>query len=584
MIFNICFFISLAIFIAGIALSFKIYKKNNGIKNSFYCAAITVFLSAVIVFLPIYCQVFNNSILGVIKILLLSIHNTIRLFIVDGEFSIIIDYLDPNCFVYQAYSVFAAVLFVLAPVLTFSFVLSFFKNVFSYQKLLLNYNSELCVFSELNEKSLALAKSLAESDKKRFFVFNDVFDNDGEKSFELIDEAKKINSICVKKDITAFKLKMHNKKTRVSFFIIGENDTENIEQCVFLIDKYKNRENTDVYIFSSSLESELLLGSADKGKIKLRRINETESILFHNFYENGEKLFDNAIDCDGYKKISALVLGAGNYGKETLKLLTWLCQMDGYRLYIDLFDKNDNLESELKAECPELLNDVHNGYFDDYEDAQYRINIHQGIRCESKEFIDQILLLKDISFVFVALGNDEQNIKAAYKIRSVLAKSGIYPQIQTIVYSSKKNKALSNAMIFNKEKIDIDFIGDFESTYKEKVLLKSDIEEKALDRHLKWGEEDAFWKYEYNYRSSSASVLHKKMRLHCNIPGADKSVDERNDDEKLILRRLEHRRWNAYMRSEGYSYSELRNDMAKQHNCLVKFSELSLKEQLKDDD
>ncbi len=584
MIFNICFFISIAVFIVGIALSIKIHNKSNGINNSFYCAAITVFLSAVIVFLPIYSQVFDNNILGVIKICLLSVHNTIRLFIVDGEFSIVTDYLDTNCFVYQPYSIFAAVLFVLAPLLTFSVVLSFFKNIFSYQKILLNYNSELCVFSELNEKSLALAKSLAESNNKRFFVFNDVFDNGGEMSFELTNEAKKINSICLKKDITAFKLDMHNKKSRVSFFIIGENDTENIEQCVFLIDNFKNRENTDIYIFSNSLDSELLLGSADKGKIKLRRINEIESIIFRNFYENGEKLFDNAVDSENCKKISALILGSGSYGKEVLKLLTWLCQMDGYRLYIDLFDQNDNVVSKLNAECPELLNDVHNGYFEDYEDAQYSINIHQGIEYESKEFLEQMLLLKDISYVFVALGNDEQNIKAAYKIRSTLAKNGIYPQIQTVVYSSKKKNALSKATIFNKQKIDIDFIGDFESTYKERVFLKSDIEKLALDRHLKWGEEETFWKYEYNYRSSTASVLHKKMRSHCNIPGADKPVDARSDDEKLIIRKLEHRRWNAYMRSEGYSYSKIRNDMAKQHNCLVKFSELSLKDQLKDDD
>ena len=52
---------------------------------------------------------------------------------------------------------------------------------------------------------------------------------------------------------------------------------------------------------------------------------------------------------------------------------------------------------------------------------------------------------------------------------------------------------------------------------------------------------------------------------------------------------LEHNRWNAYMRSEGYVYGgtpepEGRNDLAKMHNCLVRFELLSPEDKAKDDD
>ena len=75
----------------------------------------------------------------------------------------------------------------------------------------------------------------------------------------------------------------------------------------------------------------------------------------------------------------------------------------------------------------------------------------------------------------------------------------------------------------------------------------------------------------------------------CGMPGIEKEPTERLEKELWDLRILEHRRWNAYMRAEGYVYGgtvekEGRNDLAKTHNCLVPFDMLPLKEQEKDDD
>ena len=122
-----------------------------------------------------------------------------------------------------------------------------------------------------------------------------------------------------------------------------------------------------------------------------------------------------------------------------------------------------------------------------------------------------------------------------------------------------------------------------ETTYVEDVIMYSELERIALDMHKNWGDEESFWRYEYNYASSVAKAIHQKAKIECGIPGADKPPAERTEDEKTLLRPLEHRRWNAYMRTLGYVYSEKRDDLAKHHPDLVEFSRLPESKQRNDD-
>ena len=152
-----------------------------------------------------------------------------------------------------------------------------------------------------------------------------------------------------------------------------------------------------------------------------------------------------------------------------------------------------------------------------------------------------------------------------------------------------KTVALTSVTDYRGTPYDLHFLGARDMLYSESNILHSQLEAEALTRHLKWGDEDVFWRYEFNYRSSIASVIHHRLKLRLGVPGADKPPAERTEEEKQLLRVIEHRRWNAYMRTEGYCYSgstdpASRNDLGKLHNCLVPFDELSEKEKAKDDD
>ena len=581
MIWNICFYSALAIWAIGIIM--LIVKKNK--VAPFYIIFGSVVLSSFSIFFPIYSKIFSGTSYAAVKTVFISLHNTIRLFVGDGEFNFITDNIgDAPAKIVEVYALLSAALYVLAPALTFGFILSFFKNVTAYRKYLTSYFADLYIFSELNEKSYLLAKDLKKNQPKRCIIFNDVFEMDDEPSYELIQKAKELNAILFKKDISVINFDRHSKKAGLTFFVMGNDEDENIQQTYALWDKYSSRKNSYLYVFTQSKNSELLFQDLNQGEMKLRRVNEVQSFIGRHLFDNGIKIFESAKPVsENEKAISVVIAGLGQYGMELLKSLTWFCQMDGYRLEVNAFGTDENAKKYFESMCPEIMDEKHNGDFTTKGEAHYKINIHSGVDFRSLEFKNAIREISDVTYVFVGMENDESTIETAVEIRTQLLKDQLKPVIDALVWDVEKCRALANIKNFKQKEYGIHFIGDMESSYSEKVVLHSDLEKEALARHLQWGEEEEFWRFEYNYCSSIASAIHRKMRILCQIPGADKSVEQRSEDELWGLRELEHCRWNAYMRSIGYTYAQIRDDMAKTHHCLVPFEELSLAEKEKDD-
>jgi hypothetical protein len=283
-----------------------------------------------------------------------------------------------------------------------------------------------------------------------------------------------------------------------------------------------------------------------------------------------------------------MIVGMGKYGTEMLKALSWYCQMDGYTLNLYGVDRDEAAEDKFAALCPELMSEKYNGVFVPGE-SRYTIKVFSGVDTATRTFIELVRSLPQLTYVFVALGDDEDNINCAANIRMLCERCGSKPVIRTVVYSTEENEALDDVRNYRGQPYGIFAIGDLESSCSEEILMGSELEQLALQRHLKWGQEEEFWQYEYNYRSSMASAIHMQARVDCGIPGAEKEESQLSEEERDIIEKLEHRRWNAYMRSEGYVYGgtiepEGRYDLAKQHNCLVTFEDLPEKEQKKDDD
>ena len=577
----------------------KSKRKKVGIFQPSNILCFGVVLSAILLFIPIYNEVFKSSGGGLFETVMISIHNMIRLFIVDGEFEFVINGLaTAPAIVSKCYMFLFSILFVLAPILTFGFVLSFFKNLTAFKRYFTHYNSDVYIFSELNERSVTLAQSLLDNaPKTRLIIFTDIYEKN-EESNELADEAKALGAICFKKDIAAIDFSFHSKKRELNFFTIGNDQSENISHSLKLIEKFKYRDKTNLYVFSTQVEAGILIANAfdriesrDNRQVllKSRRINEVQSLINRTLYEIGfEKIFSSAYcDKDDVKRINAVIIGMGTHGTEMTKALSWFCQMDGYEIEINSFDGDKYALEKFTSQCPELMK--LSGKTDIRGESRYKITVHSGIDIDTVTFDNIISELPRTTYVFVALGDDEKNIAAAVKLRELFERGKCSPTIQAVVYNTEKKEALNQIKNFKGTPYNIDFIGDTKTSYSEEVILDSDVEREALERHKRWGNECDFWRYEYNYKSSVASAIHRKMKSLCGIPGIDKKPEERTEAELWSIRILEHRRWNAYMRSEGYIYGGTvekcgRNDLAKMHNCLVPFDELPLEEQIKDDD
>ena len=585
MIAEICWVISLCLLLAGCLGALALVKmpyRRGRVLSPANCLLTAVFLSALAMVFPIYRLEFGTDPLSTVKTALMSIHTVIRLFVMDVDFEFISDFTNTAGNVADGlvapYSFLGAVLFLLGPLLTFEFILSFFQNITAYRRLLLSFRSDPYVFSQLNEQSIALASSIKADHPKSLIVFTEVDAKDEEISSGLVETARTLNAICFKKGITDINWDLRYASRDVYLFTISTDEAETIEHSVQLIEQYGKQNNFRLFIFSSNAESEILFSTIPSG-MRVRRVNPIRSVTDHILYNEGEAIFHTALeDSQPEKLISAVILGIGKHGTEMLKALPWFCQMDGYRVQIHAFDKDPRAQEAFTVQCPELMASDRNGTYVDGE-AQYKLKIHSGVDIFSPAFEKEIRDIGQITYVFVALGDDSLNTQTAVTMRMLSERMGIHPYIHAIVYATSKKQSLETVTDYRGHSYDIHYIGDLQSTFCKEAIFDSQLHHIALQRHLRWGNEGSFWAYEFNFHSSIAAAIHLKMRQICKMPWAGKSEAELTIEERDALERLEHRRWNAYMRSEGYVYSgsvdkASRNDLAKLHNNLVPYDQL----------
>lgn len=589
MIWTTFLIVALSLFAAGVVAAAFIAKHTTRVSKfltPFNTVFVGAFLMTFVLMLPVYYEMCRGADDPVVKTILFTMQGTFQIFTVDADSSLILEYVNASIgAVASVYSVLLSVLFVVAPILTFGFVMLFFEKTAVWMRLLFIRFKDVYAFSELNERSIAFASDLRNKHPKAVIIFTSVPDEEN----ELTEKADRIRAVCCQQEITALKLKNHSRSKVMYLFMIGSDEHRNVNQAMELIKSCGQVENSFLYVFSVMTVSELLLSHSEQLAMKVFRVNDIRSMIYNDFYENGQKLFDGVTPTkNGDKTIHAVIVGLGRYGTELLKTLVWYCQMPGYRFEVDVYDKDKLAKSKFTAQCPELMSPDHNGKYIP-GDAFYTIRIHSGTDTDSMYFADSIRQMKDVTCAYAACGTDEENIRVAVNMRILFERMGAKPAIRAIVYDTDMKEALTKAVDFKENLYNIDCFGDLEQTYSEAVIMNSELEAEALRQHLKWKKDaDSFWRYEYNYRSSMATALHLKAKIDVGIKGIDKPKEERTPEEQTDLSSLEHCRWNAYMRSEGYvrggsKKTKDKDMLGKRHFDLVPFNFLDADEVPKDE-
>lgn len=560
--------------------------------------AIGTFLSTLVLFLPYnYLEVLRDMPIParVWQSLWLGVYQALRFFVVAAEYDDL-QAITAACGL-ESYTILGTILLILAPVLTFGVILSFFRGFEAYRAYFLHPRAPSYVFSELNEKSLHLATDVRNNHPDAIILFANVFNENNEEISDLSERAREIGAICFDRDTLSLSRAIRAKNSPLFFFAIAEDQSvngalrqlhsattaeeENLRQAARIVNHpyYSKRPNTRLYVFSSSAQGELLLDNLPDTTITVRRVEHSRPLIIRTLFESGhEFLFENAApQPDGTKAIRALIIGAGSYGREMIKTLCWCCQMKGYSLSIDVVDRDPQAEDRFAFHCPGLMENrnASEGM------PRFSITFHCGVSADTDSFVKVLRKIPRPTYVLASLGNDEMNLDTALTVRRVYSQTEDLasrdPFIHAIIYESENKQGLEGATNVRGERYDIHYIGDLASSYSERVIINEEMISTALARHMRFSNRE--FTHDIHQRSSMAVTLYEHLAHLCGQSTVeDTRANPPTDEARKEALRAEHIRWCAYMFAEGYVFAPLTgrrsNTIAKTHRDLVPYDEM----------
>lgn len=592
MIWKICFAMAILFVLAGTVV-YIICRKQGASRIQYLGAG--VFLASVAMCFPVMYMQENAGIA-----LAMCISHSIRMFVVDTGADDILSMLTRDMLgsMLLPYKMLAATLYLLAPIFTLGVVLQYFSNTFERLRLRLKKKHDLYIFSELNTRSLEIATDMWSCAKKAGRRLEIVFCCSDKKDGVNTDQeksARKLNAVLLPEEI--IHVRLNSQRRRVNYYIISEDDDANVDQTLKMIHDMTSgsawytkqrlcQRNVTLHCYATNAEAEILLDAKDKQDLKVVLVDEVRDAVYEQLYEY--PLYMNQMKTGGAKQntLTLLIVGGGKAGCEFLKAAVWSGQMISYKLNIHLFDlEGTNLQERLEEECPELL----------AEGGSYQICIHEG-DVFSSIMQNELDALGQVDYCVSALGDDERSIRAAvWMRRHFCAKTGYTkPFICAYVQSLAKKMAVSELSENTRRKTSLsygivpfgcggvyygnesdaafvlEYLGLGVQSHYFRLNRGSDAESRRYAVQN-------FYEKQGNRRSSIANGMHINTKLWemgygiLRVPEKGEELEcyrrcvkpvdfaeilsSLSETERAAYYNLEHERWMAYVRTEGWRLS-----------------------------
>ncbi len=624
--------LSILLFVTGIVVTIYTVKKKHGFTNR-VIARLIIFVGSSL--FPLYLIGNSGATGGLFDAVVSSFLGIVR--VVTGENSLgdtrdAIGSMSAGMTIFIAN--YTALIHLILALLVLGFVLNFFKNYLSKFSYRFIERGKLCVFTEVSQRSLLLCEDIRSKEKESsspscIFVFlrkdrENVQQNDGDD-----ERLNKLGAHVFDFDVCDLPIYKRYLKHSVCFFLLKLNEEENLKQALALSQKYGKSSfagHMHIHVMNTSPEAAIVLDTIEYSSVlSLRIFNETRALLYHLFDENPLFLARRE------NRLKILVVGAGRVGTEAVKLAAWCGQTVQLRPEIVVVDYDVDWDTRFALECPDLAPKTCP------DDAKKEANIRfyaEDVRGDG--FANVLKAHPDTGYVICALGNEELNLRTAIAIRGAYeeirfenAKDGEAiekPQIHVLLANPFLADIGKKLLVNAKVPCDLKPFGSLSELYSWESVASPYYDHLGMAvnrfyaRHyagttdaakLAEIEKEADKQYEdkeYNRSSSMALGLHSKYKLYsalCEIGGRvfSKEAWRKKPSDEMInalgiclqdkdvvesLSVLEHRRWNCYMRGEGWRRADFsladswfgvekndhRNFISKQTACLVSWEEL----------
>ena len=327
------------------------------------------------------------------------------------------------------------------------------------------------------------------------------------------------------------------------------------------------------------------------------------------------------------RELHVTILGSGSIAEEAFLAAFWCGQIGGVQLHLHVLAREAvELKRRLSVKCPELLKvcsfrgvsaapnpllRVYPKSDSSLENPPYAV-IDGFSKNNDVSFLDDYPeeLLSRTDYLIVALGSDEMNIYVSTLLKEELSrlalKAGIpdrHPVIAPAVFDEHLADSVSTPVPGDYEPYLCPF-GTLKERFSCRNVFLTDVTEDALKSENLYNSKNQAnrQKDEYTYRANVARSVHAPYKLfalgcltHVNLSGTSSprfggcditnGPKQLSPEDDLCFAWMEHRRWAAFMRAQGFSLPDEQQHARyfeasgkhkdlnrKLHNCLVESS------------